>query len=431
MKVFFLVIMMFCTLGVSADNAIYLRGIANGTEFYLKVRSLEKMTVQLHASKETDYKGDIIIPEKIIANDGKEYTIDLIDKGVFTGNELITSVSIPGTVTEIGQYAFSGCTSLKSVTLGKGVERAFKYAFENCKSLETITFPISTLYFEKETFTGCENVKEVYLYDDNPRGVTGNDPFELIGQKAILFVPYGTRDKYQELYGWKDFTVSPFIVLDENETLKLEVRVENIRTIFKRSIKSDKWNSFCVPFNLSTTDIITLFGTGTRILEFDPNSTETTLNFVDAKSITANKPCLIKPVKSWSEYTFDNLTLEPSVKPNVTGVNYSFNGNYFNGDVPMNSYFISNNKFYKAVGDKNKLKGYRAYIMPVNSDGGAKHMDFTISSTTGIELIGEICEGKNNRVYDICGRPIYIDAPSSVQMKKGIYIKGDKKILIK
>lgn len=430
LKALLVAIGLFFTLTASADD-VYLWGTANGTRFYLKVEDPVKKTVQVHASTETSYSGDIIIPEEIVADDGNEYTIDLIDQRSFTGNTAITSISVPGTVTEIGQYTFSGCTSLKSVTLGEGVERIFKYAFENCTSLESITFPISTLYFEKETFTGCENVREVYLDDDNPRGVTGTDPFELIGPNATLFVPYGTENEYATLYGWKDFSVKPFLVLDEDKTLTLTHRVENIRTIFKRNIKNDKWNSFCIPFSLSAEDIVTVFGNGTRVLEFDPNSTESTLNFVDVPNITANKPCLIKPMQSWSTYIFKSLTVEPSAALTVSGMNYDFTGNYFNGYVPSGSYFISNNQFYKSVDETNKLKGYRAYITPASNDNSAKQMHFTINSPTGINSLSDESQTQSNNIYSIDGSLIRKNAISTKNLPKGVYIQGKKKILIK
>lgn len=420
-----------CSLSASAID-VYKWGTANGTRFYLKVEDPERKTAQVHASAETDYRGDIVIPEKIITDDGEEYTIDLIDKEAFMNNKNITSISIPKTVTEIGQYTFSGCTSLKSVILGEGTARIYKYAFENCTGIETITFPISTLYFEKETFKGCENITEVYLYDDDPRGITGNDPFELIGSKATLFVPYGTEDEYATLYGWKDFTVKPFLVLDETKTLTLTNRVENIRTIFNRSIKSGKWNSFCVPFSLSSEDIVTIFGKGTRILEFDPTSTETTLNFIDAVGITANKPCLINPVQGWNTYTFKELTIDPSGSLAVPGINYDFTGNYSYGYVPTGSYFISNNFFYKAVDGTDKLKGYRAYITPVNGGKGTRQMEFTISSTTAdAARISNIRQNEPAGIYDISGHLLLEKVGSAKELRKGIYIRGNKKILIK
>ena len=426
-------LVLFCllfSLTAKADD-IYKWATANGTRFYLKVRDPAMRTAQIQENSESNYSGDIVIPEKMTTDDGIEYTITLIDQQAFQGNSKVTSVSIPRTVTEIGHYSFSGCTAMKSVTLGNGVTQVFKDAFANCSSLETITFPISNLWFENETFTGCNNVKEVYLEDTHVQGVQGTDPFELIGSQATLFVPYGTEEGYKTQYGWKDFTVKPFLVLDENKTFTLDKKIEDIRTIFKRSIKSGKWNSFCIPFNLSATDIATVFGTGTRILEFDPNSTELTLNFVDVQSITANKPCLIKPTTSWNVHTFNSLTIDPSTALTVSGINYNFTGNYSNGNVPIGAYFIASNKFYKSVDGSDLLKGYRAYIRPAYGANGAKMMLFSINESTGIDGLNGTSQDSAYSVYTIDGRLIYKNLKKPSDLPKGLYIVNGKKILIK
>ncbi|MCI6618967.1 MAG: hypothetical protein MSD82_08940 [Prevotella sp.] len=277
----------------------------------------------------------------------------------------------------------------------------------------------------------AENVKEVYVYDTNPRGVQGTDPFELIGPKATLYVPYGTEEAYKTLYGWKDFTVKPFLILDESKTFEVTSRIENIRTVFKRNIKSGTWNSFCIPFDLSADDVQTVFGSGTRVLEFDPNSTESTLNFVDVTSISASKPYLIKPSVSWSTYTFESLTVDPSAALTVSGTNYDFTGSYSNGYTPAGSYFISSNKFYRATDDTNVLKGYRAYLTPANKSSGAKSLTFSTSETTRIGV--PVTEGgqADSDIYSMDGRLVRRQAASFERLAPGLYIQNKKKILIK
>ena len=55
----------------------------------------------------------------------------------------ITSILIPSTVTEIGDYAFANCTSLTSVTIPDSVTAIGSLAFNGCASLKSLTIPDS------------------------------------------------------------------------------------------------------------------------------------------------------------------------------------------------------------------------------------------------------------------------------------------------
>lgn len=231
--------------------------------------------------------------------------------------------------------------------------------------------------------------------------------------------------------GGRTLQSSPFLSWTRTRPSRWTKKIEDIRTIFKRSIKSGKWNSFCIPFSLSAADIATVFGSGTRILEFDPNSTELTLNFVDVQSITANKPCLIKPTSSWNVHTFNSLTIDPSTALTVSGINYNFTGNYSNGNVPIGAYFIASNKFYKSVDGSDLLKGYRAYITPAHSTNRAKMMLFAINEPTGIDGLNVTSQDSAYSVYTIDGRLIYKNLKKPSDLPKGLYIVNGKKILIK
>ncbi|WP_373939495.1 leucine-rich repeat domain-containing protein, partial [Metamycoplasma hominis] len=74
----------------------------------------------------------------------------------------IESISIPGSVKEIGKYAFSGCEYLKEVILNEGLEKIGAEAFYKT-NIKSITIPGSVKEIGEGAFFNCINLKEVIL----------------------------------------------------------------------------------------------------------------------------------------------------------------------------------------------------------------------------------------------------------------------------
>lgn len=80
-----------------------------------------------------------------------------------TDAKKIQSITIPNSVTEIGEYAFRGCTSLKSLTLPNGVTKIGEAAFLDCSSLTSITLPQNVISLGTHAFSGCESLKTITI----------------------------------------------------------------------------------------------------------------------------------------------------------------------------------------------------------------------------------------------------------------------------
>ncbi|MDE7439781.1 MAG: leucine-rich repeat domain-containing protein [Clostridia bacterium] len=78
---------------------------------------------------------DLIIPSSYQGKPVKEIATE-----AFKDNKYFTSVTIPDSITTIGNSAFSGCTDLATVKIGSGVTSIGSYAFDNCSSLAEIRY---------------------------------------------------------------------------------------------------------------------------------------------------------------------------------------------------------------------------------------------------------------------------------------------------
>ena len=104
------------------------------------------------------YTGSVTIPDKVTYN-GKTYSVTSIGDYAFLYCSGLTSVTIPNSVTSIGQSAFYGCRGLKEIT--SYIQKPFK---------------------------------------------TGDYCWDLVNKSIPLYVPAGTKEKYQGTDGWKEFT---------------------------------------------------------------------------------------------------------------------------------------------------------------------------------------------------------------------------------
>ncbi len=83
----------------------------------------------------------------------------------FYGCHNLTSVTIPSSVTSIGACAFQYCSGLTSVTIPDGMTNIGSAAFFKCSSLTSVTIPDSVTNIEGAAFLGCSGLTSVTIPD--------------------------------------------------------------------------------------------------------------------------------------------------------------------------------------------------------------------------------------------------------------------------
>ena len=119
--------------------------------------------------------GDIVLPN----------TVTKIDNEALKGNDNIVSITIPGSVKDIGNNAFEGCTKLERVIF-TNPEKTSKNliirlsAFQNCTKLTECEIPARAYQVVGNIFKGCTSLTEVKVNAANPYYFT---------QDGVLFGP--------------------------------------------------------------------------------------------------------------------------------------------------------------------------------------------------------------------------------------------------
>ena len=154
-------------------------------------------------------------------------SVTSIGEYAFAGCSGLTSIEIPNSVTSIGYYAFQYCTGLTSITIPNSVtsigDGAFwgigltsieipnsvtsigEFAFAYCSGLTSVTIPNSVTTIDQSAFRNCSGLKEITSYIQKPFK-TGDHCWDSVNKSIPLYVPAGTKEKYQGTDGWKEFT---------------------------------------------------------------------------------------------------------------------------------------------------------------------------------------------------------------------------------
>ena len=137
--------------------------------------------------------GDVSIPSTINGLSVTSIGYPAFYNGASPGPGILTSITIPDSVTSIGDYAFAWNLTLSRATLGDGLRTIGAGAFSYC-GLITITIPSGVTSIGDRAFTYCGNLTGVYFQGNAP-SLGGSFVFQ--GDNNIVYYAPGTTG-----WGW-------------------------------------------------------------------------------------------------------------------------------------------------------------------------------------------------------------------------------------
>ncbi len=177
------------------------------------------------------------------------HSVTSIGDRAFSHCESFQSVTIPDSVTSIGDYAFSGCSSLQSVTIPDSVTSIGNWAFEYCELLHSVTIPDSVTSIGDYAFYRCSSLQSVII----PDSVTsiGDSAFEHCSSLHSVTIPESVT-----IFKGNPFTYCPARVI--NHSNHFTIFEGNLYTSDRRELISylSKGENFIIP------DSVTSIGNG-------------------------------------------------------------------------------------------------------------------------------------------------------------------------
>lgn len=145
------------TVTTGSDISMFYKGTA-------RITGYTGSNTELTIPSKISWSSDVVASGEYGAATHFEYEVDVVEIGsAFEHNQSLTSVTIPNSVTNIGNNAFRGCTRLASVTMPNSVTSIGDYAFQGCTSLTSVTIPNSVTNLGNAAFSSCTELTSVTI----------------------------------------------------------------------------------------------------------------------------------------------------------------------------------------------------------------------------------------------------------------------------
>lgn len=158
-------------------------------------------------------------------------TITEIGEEAFRGNATLTTLEIPDSVESISYNAFKDCTALASVIIPDSVTHVGPGAFEGCTALTSVEIGENVSSWGTGVFTNCSALGSAYVDKDNEY-ITEYNGALYNGNMTMLYevLPAREGDNYVMPESVRDIDTYAFWNLINTKNVKLSDRVTVIPT---------------------------------------------------------------------------------------------------------------------------------------------------------------------------------------------------------
>ena len=199
----------------------------------------------------------------------------------------------------------------------------------------------------------------------------------------------------------------------------------------KRTLVADKWNTFCVPFDL---DDMSVSFEGIEIKEYDDQKgvEGNIMYFKKVNAIVAGQPYLVKPKTDIVNPVFKNVRIKTDAPQSVGSADYKFVGVFspltFDDGMSRKSLFLSSDGSLIYPDSGTTMRGMRAYF---SFPGEMQSNIAKIVIDSDETVISDVVTDDNTSdsgIFNLNGA--YVGNDES-KLGKGIYIKNRKKVVVK
>lgn len=170
-------------------------------------------------------------------------TVTVIGEGAFAGNTTLQKLSLPDSIQEIGYNAFGDCTALTAVTLPDSVRKVGPGAFKGCTALTTVELGSGITSWGSGVFNECTSLSTLLVADENPfllqyNGVLFNGDMSMLyqvlaartGENYVMPDEVGEIDTYAfwNLQNTKNVKVSSGVTTIPSYAMSSMGNVENV-----------------------------------------------------------------------------------------------------------------------------------------------------------------------------------------------------------